>query len=817
MLKVSPPLRPALRLLAILASTGLLAYLVWHAGPRNLWHNLVRLSWGFTLVLILAGVSHLARTWAWQMTLGEARHKLSFPKLVGLRLSAEAAGQLGIVGQTFGDSIRVSHLSRQMQMGHSLASVTLDRGLYLVTGIIVIISGLIAALPVLSFSHALRLYAGLFALGSITFLLLTLLVLRRRLPILSQGARLIASIPVLKKWIEQRLQLIQSTESALFDFHHNNPRLFWGGLLLNLAGHCLAILEVCVVLWLLGAHIGFVAATIIESLTKLVNAIGSFNPGNIGTYETGNMLIGKIFNLNNAAGLALAMARRLRALFWTAVGAICLFILTRSRSRGKAKGCETMLNIEEKDTEQQSNANFAITPGSDFAVAIFLSTQTTTSDQFESELARVGSLPVLLRNILAARKLDPSRIVVVIDDPARRRRVQRELRSTGRLPQSIQWIDAEADISVWQQLHLIAQEGSKRLVMIDGNTIYHPTLLQKAKDWDKESAGVLLRSADKHVGLYAFHAEAICDFQKHDAMHSGALQELLPRLAESCFFTDVQVTEDLWQRVDTEGDRVLAERKLDRWLVKPTDGIYARLNRRISIPISRQLIKFPVTANMVTIFTLAVGFASGAFFALGGYWNTLIGALLCLFASILDGCDGEVARLKLQESAFGCWLETVCDYLFYLILFAGMTIGLWRSSGSRMYLACGALLLFGAIASFLAAGWQRHRLAAERPEQLLKIWQAQAESRSSNPFLYFGRHTEFIVRRCFFPYALLFFALFNIMNVAFVLSAVGANLVWSIALYSSRIFAAAHRSAGTNSTALGWTGKGSGNYQASLP
>jgi hypothetical protein len=142
---------------------------------------------------------------------------------------------------------------------------------------------------------------------------------------------------------------------------------------------------------------------------------------------------------------------------------------------------------------------------------------------------------------------------------------------------------------------------------------------------------------------------------------------------------------------------------------------------------------------------------------------------------------------------------------------------LWRSSGSSMYLACGALLLFGAIASFLAAGWQRHRLAAERPEQLLKIWQTQAESRSSNPFLYFGRHTEFIVRRCFFPYALLFFALFNIMNVAFVLSAVGANLVWSIALYSSRIFSGAQRSAPTSSTALGWAGKGSGNYQASLP
>jgi phosphatidylglycerophosphate synthase len=198
---------------------------------------------------------------------------------------------------------------------------------------------------------------------------------------------------------------------------------------------------------------------------------------------------------------------------------------------------------------------------------------------------------------------------------------------------------------------------------------------------------------------------------------------------------------------------------------------------------------------MVTIFTLGVGIASAIFFALGGYWDTLAGAFLCLSASILDGSDGEVARLKLQESALGCWLETACDYLFYLFLFVGMTVGLWRSSGSRMYLVWGGLLLFGAMASFLAIGWERHRLAGDRPEQLLKIWQAHAESRPSNPFLYAARNIEFIVRRCFFPYALLFFALFNIMNVAFVLSAIGANLVWPIALYSSHAFAGRRSSA----------------------
>jgi phosphatidylglycerophosphate synthase len=127
-----------------------------------------------------------------------------------------------------------------------------------------------------------------------------------------------------------------------------------------------------------------------------------------------------------------------------------------------------------------------------------------------------------------------------------------------------------------------------------------------------------------------------------------------------------------------------------------------------------------------------------------------------------------IARLKLLESDFGCWLETVCDYVFYFFLLTGMTIGQWRASGTKASSLWGGLLLLGATASFLAVGWQRHRIAASRPDQLLSIWQSRAEGRRSNPLLYFARHTELILRRCFFSYALVVFAFFNIMNFAFI-------------------------------------------------
>jgi phosphatidylglycerophosphate synthase len=199
--------------------------------------------------------------------------------------------------------------------------------------------------------------------------------------------------------------------------------------------------------------------------------------------------------------------------------------------------------------------------------------------------------------------------------------------------------------------------------------------------------------------------------------------------------------------------------------------------------------------DMVTLLVLAVSFSSGAFFARGGYWSTLVGAFLSVAASVLDGCDGEVARLKLQSTRFGCWLETVCDYLYYLFVFGGMALGLTRSSGAKNFLAWGGLLCFGAIMSFVVVSFIRQRLSGSQPEKFLAVWQKKADARSSNPLLYLGRHCEFIIRRCFFPYALLFFAIVNMTKFTFIVTALGANLVWVIALYSAFTFSRKKRAA----------------------
>ena len=770
------------RVLAGASGFLLLIFLIRRSGPDKLAASIAALGWGICLVIALAGLAHIMKTWAWRLVLTDDRRHVTFPHMLGLRLGSEAVGQLGVLGQVFGETLRVSLLSSKIPIASGVTSVALDRALFILSAAIVTALGTVCALSVLALPHRLSVYAETFAFALLIAVLAAALAVRRRWPIISRTAGALGRIRYFSGWINRKLSVIRSVEDKLLDFCHDRPRAFWGSFALNLACHGAAVLEVYLILRLMHVNITIAAALAVEALTKLVNIAGMFNPGNIGTYEGGNMLIARMLGMSATTGLTLAFARRFRGIFWAAIGAVCLIFLSKAKKRGSPDNI-TPPPIQGPEKTQ----SLPVTLGSNEPphrshVAVILANGSSGDGYSPSPLPEVGALPVLLRAILGARKAGAARIVVVTE-PATGPSVRRELLRTGRLPESVEWFElGPATRSLASCLAQLLDGRSSHLVLVDGGRTFHPSLQQRAGEWNGEGALAMVTD-DRLVGIYALSRNAIY-LAADGSATAGSFEQIEAWLSRSSEVERLTVPEEKWQRVLTPMDRLLAERKLDGWLVKPTDGIFARTNRRVSIPISRQIIRFPITPNMVSLFTLGVSFLSGLYFALGGYRNMLIGALLGLFASILDGCDGEVARLKLQESAFGCWLETICDYLYYLFMFTGMTIGLLRSSGMHFYLVWGGLLLFGALASFLVTGWQRHRLAAGHPEQLLGIWHAQATRRRSNPFLYFGRHTEFIVRRCFLPYAILFFALFNITNVAFILAALGANLVWSIALYS---------------------------------
>jgi 1L-myo-inositol 1-phosphate cytidylyltransferase / CDP-L-myo-inositol myo-inositolphosphotransferase len=130
---------------------------------------------------------------------------------------------------------------------------------------------------------------------------------------------------------------------------------------------------------------------------------------------------------------------------------------------------------------------------------------------------------------------------------------------------------------------------------------------------------------------------------------------------------------------------------------KHNDGPVSRyFNRPLSVRISRRLLKHRITPNQVSLFSFLISVAAAGLFALGGYPALLLGGLLAQFASIVDGCDGEVARLKFQSSRYGAWFDAVLDRYADAFLLFGLTWHAYAGTATQgLVLLTGFLAIIG--------------------------------------------------------------------------------------------------------------------------
>ena len=114
---------------------------------------------------------------------------------------------------------------------------------------------------------------------------------------------------------------------------------------------------------------------------------------------------------------------------------------------------------------------------------------------------------------------------------------------------------------------------------------------------------------------------------------------------------------------------------------KPQDGFVSRfLNRPISRRITSVLLEFPIHPNAWTISIFVLPLIASVFLVRGDYVSVVIGAVIFQLFSILDGCDGEIARARNLESKFGERLDYFCDFAASLLYVLALGLGLHRSS-----------------------------------------------------------------------------------------------------------------------------------------
>lgn len=273
--------------------------------------------------------------------------------------------------------------------------------------------------------------------------------------------------------------------------------------------------------------------------------------------------------------------------------------------------------------------------------------------------------------------------------------------------------------------------------------------------------------ADVQLTGIAAAGRALLEAAETVAAEGGllTLTRAIDRLARDGRARVADVGDAYCQDLYTPQGRKLAQGLLIKSLRKSVDGIIARhVNRRFSLAMSRWLMNTPVRPNHVTAFSLlvsvAAAFAAGAATAANPLW-LVVGAVLWQLASMLDGIDGELARLKFAESKMGEWFDTLTDDVGKFVFFIGAGIGVSAMTGQSVWLALSVVAV--AIQMTLAINLYRKLLKAGSGSHYALAWETKPSGTLSSRLYH---RIEFMSRRDYYVFIWMVLAIFGFAKVA---------------------------------------------------
>jgi len=180
------------------------------------------------------------------------------------------------------------------------------------------------------------------------------------------------------------------------------------------------------------------------------------------------------------------------------------------------------------------------------------------------------------------------------------------------------------------------------------------------------------------TGLFFFNEEIFEAIEEAMKEGNASLAAGVRKLAEKGKIYGHEKKRGYWIDADTKEELRIAEKLILKSIPKKEDGIISfNLNRKVSLKISKWLCNFNISPNLMTILSFLTAIAGSILFYFGKYIYTALAGIIIQFASIIDGCDGEIARLKFLSSPYGAWLDTILDRYADAIMAIFVTYNGW--------------------------------------------------------------------------------------------------------------------------------------------
>ena len=314
-----------LQTLAFLLGLGLLIYVINRVGVQPLFDALLRIGFGFFVILGLSGLRHFLRTISMRAAVPPEHRRITFRQAFAARLGGEAISFLTFTGPLLGEATKVALLRKRVPLTYGVPALVVDNLLYNLSVVFFVLSGAVVMLLRYPLPPSVYLVLLIIAAVAASGILVAVIAAKRRVMMLTWVIDRLGELRLSPKVILKRRHHIYHLELKVYDFYKHHPGAFFLMIACNLAAHASSVIEVFLALKLLGFQPQWAQAYIIESLTKVINFAFAFVPGTIGVYEGGTeVILQKGLGFTPAAGLALALVRKAAIVCWTSIGLLVL-------------------------------------------------------------------------------------------------------------------------------------------------------------------------------------------------------------------------------------------------------------------------------------------------------------------------------------------------------------------------------------------------------------------------------------------------------------------------------------------------------------
>ncbi|HET6891839.1 MAG TPA: lysylphosphatidylglycerol synthase domain-containing protein, partial [Pyrinomonadaceae bacterium] len=292
---------------------------------------------GFLLILGLSAIRHTVRSLAWIRCL-EPPYNLRFRDAFAARLMGDALGNIiPFVSFAVSEPSKAVFVRRRVPLIAGLSALAIENIFYSLSVVLIIFSGMTALLLSFSLPKPLR-YA---AFGSLIVVLIVVLlgylIIRKQLRFLSGTFTWLGNRTTGRAWIEAAGARAHTLEERVYGFYDRNRERFLIILALEICFHLAGIAEVYVTLSFISETVAptLLTAFILESVNRVITVAFKFVPLRTGVDEYGSGALAKVLGFTRASGVTLAIVRKARDIFWTAIG-VALIVRRGFSLRGVA-------------------------------------------------------------------------------------------------------------------------------------------------------------------------------------------------------------------------------------------------------------------------------------------------------------------------------------------------------------------------------------------------------------------------------------------------------------------------------------------------